>query len=79
MTEDRPDCPGHKKKCKFCKEEKGRYRYLARMKQIDRVTKKPLIDHCCHQCKSNDEHAREKFPIDIAARFGTKVPRGDQV
>jgi len=79
VKEERPDCPGHSGKCKFCKEEKGRFIYVGVYKQINRKTGELLIDYCCKQCANNDKYAKKKFPIDIAARFHAKVPRGDQI
>ena len=39
----------------------------------------PIIDHCCRACKENDTYAKKNFSKLASAKFGYKMPRGDQL
>lgn len=79
---NKPKCPGHSGVCKFCKSEQGYERYIAGMRELKRDSAgewKPIIDACCRPCKENNAYAKKNFDKIASAKFGYKMPRGDQL
>lgn len=70
-------CQGHQGKCKFCQGEEAPQRSINGMKRIDRDGN-PIFDFCCKTCGNNHEHNKKKFDVEMAARFHTNIPRGDE-
>lgn len=71
-------CPGHTGKCRFCKSEQGYPRYVGQFKQVSRDGS-PIVDECCRACKQNKAYVKRNYDPITAARFGARVPRGDEV
>ena len=79
---DKPLCPGHTNVCKFCKSEQGYYRFVGGFKEVTRQANgstKPIIDPCCKACKGNMNYVKKHFDQLISAKFGYKIPKGDEL
>lgn len=52
------------------------------MKEVKRMadgSTKAIVDLCCRACKENDTYAKRNFDPMLAAKFGYKVPKGDEL
>ena len=48
-------------KCDFCKSELGNIQNINGMVEVDRVTGKPKIAHCCKECSSICKNAKQEY------------------